>query len=279
MISDLASAIGESLCNLTGAISVRCIEGRVRFDRPAPVRHLATATLRGLAGHALAATAPEMVCKHFKPRAGNERPAAYLFQPLHDLAGMADAFPFRIVTWDREGEFLPAMKRALGLVAGWPFGESGARIEAIVCGPEEELKFSGSDHAGSRMKILLHSPVRIPVSGGWAGENNLALGHLVKASVSRLNILSQNYGGGQTLDPLPYLTEASFAREVRRELAWVSPRRRSSTQNINLCLSGIVGTVEYSGVTKLVTDLLLSASLFHIGRHTVEGCGHIVLSS
>jgi len=269
----------DELNTIVRQLCVRTISGTVIMDGMAPIRHLATATLRGLAGHLLTETDPDLTRRFFKPGQGNHSPAAYLFQPLFDRAGTGRGFPFRLVCWDREGEFLPALANALRAASGRPFGESGARVAGIEIGPEEELRFSGEENPPEELRIVIHTPIKLKAGGRWVGSEELTLGHLVLAAVRRLNALSEHYGSGEQLQEGFFLARASLARETGRNLRLVTPRRRSSSQGTYISLSGIVGWLKYRGITPVISNLLNTASVFHIGRHTVEGCGHVLLMS
>ena len=270
----------RSLSLALSGLTVQSAKGVVRFDRPAPVRHLATATLRGLAGHLLTKVAPELTKIYFKPGQGNHLPPAYLFQPLFDRSGAEIGFPFRIVTWDRPGKLLPAFMEGLGRANGCPFADSGAAIRGIEFASPEEIRFPGIRNIGPVQKLYLHTPVRLKKGKktGWISEKEITLGHIIKASVNRINTLSESYGNGEKLDPLPYMAEASLARELTRNLRWVSPRRRSTSQGKNIALSGVIGAMHIQGISSTLVSLLSSIAAFHIGKHTAEGCGYIICS-
>lgn len=268
--------IRQGLRRVVSRISISYAKGNVLFDGDAPVRQLATASLRGLAGHLLTETAPHLTKQYFKPGQGSHIPPAYLFQPLFYRSGPESGFPFRIVTWDREREFLPALIKALRQAAGRPFAESGARVSVVKFDPPEEYRFSGREYPDGRYEIFLHTPVRIKKGGGWVSENEINLGYITLAAVNRLNILSEFYGSGEKIDPLPFMAEASLARELARKLVWEAPRRRSSSQCVNIALSGVVGSIYVRGLPPAVLDLLSLIRILHIGRHTSEGCGHVI---
>ena len=263
---------------LIAGISVNAIAGCLHFDRPTLVRRLATATLRGRAGHGLRDLAPHMVSQWFKPGQGHHIPPACLFQSLHGHAGVDGQFPFRIVTWDPPGELLPASVAALRHSEGKPFGESGTLIERVEFGEAMRLECSGAPRAVAACEIHLVTPLQVSAGSAWADASCFTLGHLVKAMVNRLNALSLYYGNGQQMDAMPFLADAAMVREVARQLDWVSPRRYSSPQDTSIAMSGVVGVLSVQGLSSLLADLLGAAAIFHLGRHTAEGCGYVLLA-
>lgn len=268
----------DNVLEVLAGLNIQALEGVLFLDREAPVRHLASATLRGLAGHALKRYAPEMVDRWFKPGTGNDRPSAYVFQPLNKRAQSITHFPFRIITWDPPGELLPAFHASLSRAVGEPFGERGAIVVHFEWYDFQRLEFSGEIQAQPTQRILLHTPFRYKIKDRWVDETSLDLETLVRTTASRLNNLSRTYGRGVYLHARPFIDLCADAREASRSLRMVQPRRRSSTQLQDIELAGIVGELRYAGIATPLMNLLFTAGVFHIGKHTVEGCGHVLLA-
>ena len=267
-----------NLMEVLAGFNIQALEGVAFLDREAPVRHLASATLRGLAGHALRRHAPEMVDRWFKPGAGNDKPSAYVFQPLNIRAQSTTHFPFRIITWDPPMELLPALHASLSRAVGEPFGERGASVVHFEWNDLQRLEFSGEVRAQPNQRILLHTPFRYKIKDRWVDEISLDLETLVRTTASRLNSLSRAYGRDVYLHARPFIDLCVEAKEESRSLRMVQPRRRSSTQMQNIELSGLVGKLRYAGLEEPLMNLLFTAGVFHIGKHTVEGCGHVLLA-
>ena len=267
-----------NLLEVLAGLNIQALEGVAFLDREAPVRHLASATLRGLAGHALRRHVPEMVDRWFKPGAGNDKPSAYVFQPLNKRAQSTTHFPFRMITWDPPGELLPAFYSALSKTEGVPFGETGARVVHFEWHVVQRLEFTGEIQAQSIQRILLHTPFRYKIRDRWVDERLLDLETLVRTTTSRLNLLSKAYGRDVYLHARPFIDLCVEAKEESRSLRMVQPRRRSSTQMQNIELSGLVGELRFAGLAEPLMNLLFTAGVFHIGKHTVEGCGHVLLA-
>ncbi len=268
----------QALQDLLAGLRLRAVEGVAVFDRPTAVRYLASATLRGVAGYCLAAVRRDAVERWFKPGQGGSRPSAGLFQPLHSRATTADEFSFRIITWDPEGGFLEALVEALSVSGpGRPFGGGGSHLERIEFGSLVELQHEGISESAPVWRIILRTPLGIEREGLLLGPDTLTLGHIVHAMVWRLNLVSEYYGNRARLDPVPWMAQASLVREHARRLEQVEPRRWSSTQNRGIPLTGIVGELLCSGLRADVASLLVTGAVFHIGKHTAEGCGQVLL--
>ena len=266
------------LLSLLDGLNVQVVGGTLLLDRPGFVRHLATAALRGIAGHELASLDMALLNQWFKPGSGGNTPAACLFQPRFSRAAMAGGFAFRIVTWDPPGLLLPALCTGLTRAAGRPFGETGARVAAVHLETPDTIRFTGLEAIPGRAAVLhCLTPVCVRADGQWLGEEAITFGDLVAAAVARLNRLSAAFGNRQELDPRPFLAAAACVRETGRDLEWVRPCRRSSTQGTNLALSGVVGSLGLDRLTPLLASLFCAVEVFHVGRHTTEGCGLALL--
>ncbi len=273
--------IAEDSLDVLGSVkglSIHLLSGVIRFDRDTPVRHLSTATLRGLAGHALRWFDPELVDRLFKPGVGGQTPPAYGFQPLHRETGMAGGFPFRLVTWDSGNELMPALRSALDEWAvGKPFGESGANVASFDWQDEQKLVFEGVTGASPVQRLVLATPLRLAVDETWLTERTLTLGHVVQAGVRRLNLLSRCYGNGIQLDGRQFMASAACVRETDRSLRLVAPGRWSSTQGQGIELAGLVGHMVFEGMTNPLVSLISIMEVMGIGKHTAEGCGMMTL--
>jgi len=248
------------------------------FDREAPVRHLASATLRGLAGHALHQHYPELIDRWFKPGHNGNQPPAYLFQALNQQATLKSYVPFRIITWDPDGELIDAFYHALNQWQGNPYGESGACLLHIEWEPIQDLQFQGIINSPPVQQIIFNTPARIRQAGRWIDEKEMNLEYLVRAIIQRLNRLSDAYGTATRLHLQDYMEDIRQAEEFERQLRYVQPKRRSSTQKRNIYLCGLVGTLVYQQISSKLTNLLYTSGVFHVGKHTAEGCGHILLA-
>jgi len=101
--------------NYDVGVVLYCIEGQVILDREIYVRHMATATLRGLLGHMLKESEPGAVGAWFKPGNNGDCPAAFCMQPVLRTTVESEYIPFRIITWDRPEAAPGQIIRALDL--------------------------------------------------------------------------------------------------------------------------------------------------------------------
>lgn len=294
----ISERISVNLSVLVGGLKIRSAECVLYFDQRAPLRPLATATIRGLAGHLLTATQPDLVGRWFKrghqaqlsaDRETEEScgksvgfkpshlPPAYLFEALRHEFAFSESLPFCIRTWDQEGELLPAFLNALKLAGDRPFGETGVKIRSASFSQIERWEFEESRQSIRPAAVEFLTPVRLKASGRWLGKFDVTLGHLVEAAIRRLDLLSVHYGNKSALSVPAFISAASKVRETARSLDWVSPRRRSSSQGIDIELSGLVGEIRFAEIPGMLVDLLNAAALFHIGHKTAEGCGQFRL--
>jgi hypothetical protein len=259
---------------LTDGLNLLAVEGVMHLDRPAPIRRMATTTLRGLAGNALLKSAPTMFRAYFKPDSGGNTPPAYAFQPLHSTQATALSFPFRLVTWDPHGLLQGAMMRTLDATIGWAIGTSGARVASLDWSEPTRLRFVGLGM--DQCRIVLHTPLALKIGSRFINEHELGLEHLIHGAVNRINLLSTLYGNRIQLDEKPFIEAAAGALVTGRRLRLVDPVRYSSTQDNPIYLGGLVGWLDVEGIAPSVGDLLCAASAINIGRHHAEGCGHLI---
>lgn len=193
-----------TLISLLSGLQLRSVRGQVIFDRPRPIRHLSTATLRGLTGFLLLEQAPALFEARFKPpRTGaGSAPACFVFTPLHDEAVTAGGFAFRLTAWDPECRLAEACLAAWPHAAGRPFGTCDARI-ASIGGDLETLAFDPFPPAAGPATLVLRTPLRAKHRGAFLQPDQLTLGLLVHLAVNRLNLLSAAYGNKERLDPTP----------------------------------------------------------------------------
>lgn len=267
----------DVLQTLRDGLKMWAVEGEITFDRPTPLRRMCTATLRGLAGTRLIEESPEIFARAFKPVQGEHTPPAYLFQSRLNKHECAEVLPFRLITWDAEHKLMEHLMVALSHAKGSPFGESGSLVRTCTWSTPFRRPFTGWKARSSSLKLHLKTPLQIRKLGRIVPEPELSLGHLVLSAQKRINLLSQHYGNGLSLPAGPFLEEAALARETSRHLREVLPMRRSCTQQNTISLRGITGSLTYTGISPMVTDLLSVAETLHLGRHTAEGCGQVIL--
>lgn len=261
---------------LTTGLRIHAVDGIVYLDQPMWIRRLVSSTLRGFAGHRLREHAPDICDRLFKPSGAMQPPSACLFQNLEQEAYEGEIVRFRIATWDQDLELIPAVQTVMESGRSQPFGGQGARLQYIEWDETVRLGFEGYTGNTDSIRLLLATPVHLRVAKKTVNEHRMNLGYLVQSCVHRLNSLSRVYGNGVCLEVAPYLAEAALVTEAYRYLRYVTPRRHSSTQNTGINLGGVLGTLEIAEAHHSITDLLYTANILHIGRHTAEGCGRVI---
>lgn len=261
---------------ITEALRIHVVDGIMHLDRPMWIRRLVSSTVRGFSGHRLREYAPEICDRLFKPVGEINLPSACLFQHLEQKAYEGEIVRFRIATWDSGMELIPAMQYAMEAGRGQPFGGQGARLQYVEWDETVRLGFEGYTGDTDAIRLIMATPVHLRLAKQTISEHKMNLGCLVHGCVHRLNALSRAYGNGVSLELEPYLAEAALTTEHHRRLRYVTPRRYSSTQDTSINLGGVLGTLEMADVHHAITDLLYTANILHIGRHTAEGCGRII---
>ncbi|MCC5848932.1 MAG: CRISPR system precrRNA processing endoribonuclease RAMP protein Cas6 [Verrucomicrobia bacterium] len=265
----------DTLPELQDGLKLHLFEAELWLDRVSPIRRLATATLRGLAGHALLEHNPSMFDAYFKP--DQNKPPAYLFQPVYVQEMEADTLPFRLVTWDRTGSLGPGILEALQASNGRPFGESGAMVESCIPHATHQLKFSGSRPV-RMIDLVFVTPLQLRIHKKILRPESFELNSLLLATIRRLNLISLHYGNGIQIITGQLDSLADDIRISNKRLRWKDPKRHSCTQARNISLGGVVGSLRLHQPTSLCLDLLSACEALHVGRHTAEGCGMIRLS-
>lgn len=268
------------LKRLLDGLVVRSAEGVVELDRPGALGAFPSATLRGLVGHLLTETAPELTGAAFKPGHGNSIPAAFVLQGLTASAPEPACFAFRLITWDAEGALLDVLAKAVEQGPGRAFGEGGATVRQIrLLRPMRTCFDRGACTFPRAVDIVCATPTRVRYHQRWVNAEDLGVAHIARAAVLRLNSLSQHYGNGVQMETDAFCALAAFARETRRRMHWTHFRRRSTTQGRGIALSGVVGGLRVEGVAPPLNALLGTLDHFHVGRHVSAGCGHIKLEA
>jgi len=301
----MAAQTTATLSKLLHGLQVRSVECVLHFDRPTPIRPLATATVRGLAGHLLKFAHRAVVRRFFKPShqgrallAANEGqdfgalagykpshiPPAYLFEAVTQKPSCSDSLRVIIRTWDSDGELISAFREVLCHARGRPFGgfdrnmgREPSKVERVAFFEIPDPRCTG-DHCSLHPAVIeFLTPLRLKVSQRFLREEEVTLGHLTEAAVRRLNQLSAVYGDKTELDETPFQVAASKVREISRSLCWIKQWGFSSTQETEINLSGPIGQIRFAELPGVLADLLNAAALFHIGHKTAEGCGQLRL--
>jgi hypothetical protein len=265
--------MNDAIARSVDGLRARLVDGVLFFDRLVPVRNMATATVRGLAGHLLREHCPGVADRWFKPGQNGDCPPAYVFQPVLHQATETAQFPFRVIAWDPPNELIPALQASFEHVAGWPFGGGDVLVSGVEWTEVCRLKFEGIYSPPDVQRLVFRTPLRLRRGNDWVTETSLSIGDITGGLVNRVNRLSREYGNGLQLDLMCFMQHAAFAVEVKRSLSFVRTGRRSSTQGQDVDLSGLVGRIVMRGLTPSLSSLLSVGALVHLGKHTAEGCG------
>lgn len=123
------------------------------------------------------------------------------------------------------------------------------------------------------IKLKFLAPARIRYQGRYC-TSNLPLVALIQSLTLRINALAVFHCGDKWDDTMRNLREsAASARVLQNSLAWFDVKRLSSRQQKTETLSGLVGSISYSGELAELLPFLVLGQFIHVGSDAVFGCG------
>ena len=268
--------VSTEMTALVEGLNLQMAEAFLVLDRPVPVRHLCTATIRGMLGYALAPRHSQTYRRCFKPL---PHPPAFALQPLARTTAISREVPFRIVSWDPEGGFVAHALEALRDFAGARYGEGRARLVRLFADRPRKLHVARSTDFACQ-KIRLRTPLQIKHQKRILRAVDFTPDLFLSAAIRRVNLLSTLYGNGQVIKLSPAQEPAGqgihfFLEKARIQVHDIQAFRRSRRQQCDVHLRGIVGNIRWPENCGPLSDLLALASVFGVGRHTSSGCGCI----
>ncbi len=258
------------------SLNFRIADIHIEFDRPTPIRLLATSTFRGLFGYAFKEACPELFDNFFKPGANSDTPPPFAFIPLNNPPSPSDFLDFKIVTFDTSGEVISAFDYAAKFCEGREFGSSGSKIKKCDFAPGSWNEPTIPELAPRKISINFVSPVSFKYNKKKVLPKDITLPLIIYGIYNSINKLCRFYAvddQNSSLPKWPDLLGNSFVQ--KNNLEWVSPKRYSASQNLPLTLSGIVGDIIITTPTKTLLTLLNIVALMGLGKNTVHGCGRI----
>jgi hypothetical protein len=265
----------DKLSNILEGLKSCSIFGTLFFNKPANLHLLASSAFRGMLGHALCRYEPASIKKYFKPGHQGHLPSAFVVQSTGDLPNKSDQYEFRINTWTKTAEFADILMKVLPKATGMPFGSKDIIVSKVTVSKIENPDLSTEIPHGDIVELLLLTPLRIKHSGKILNESSLTLQHIAYCLSERINSISKHYGNGESLDEKLTSNALSDAAELKRQTKWYEAKRNSSSQDMDLSLSGVLGTIQYANIGIGLKQLISSGDFFHLGRHASAGCGHL----
>ncbi|GEM_PF-2161443 len=257
-------------------INIRIADVNVEFDRPTPIRMLATTTFRGVLGYAVADLSPKAVSKFFKPGFNSNVPAPYALAPLDNPPSPSEYLKMKMVTFDPEGEVIAAFDNAAEYCVGRKFGLSGSKIKSCTFSPGFWYETVIPSPLPHKISINFVSPVSFKYNGKKVDSKNITLPLIIYSIYNTISTLCRHYAVNDQKPSLPKWPDVlgnSFVQ--KNNLTWVNPKRYSSSQETTLNISGMVGNIIVPNPTTTLLRLLNIAALTGIGKNTVHGCGRI----
>ena len=130
----------------------------------------------------------------------------------------------------------------------------------------------GGAAVGTRLRLRLHTPVRLKAEGRYIRRLDFAL--LVRALLRRTSDLARFHCGAELdLDYRQWIERAAEVRQVAAEVRWHDWERYSQRQEQKMKLGGLVGEVEFAGEWEPFLPLLRLGADLHVGKGTGFGLG------
>lgn len=122
--------------------------------------------------------------------------------------------------------------------------------------------------------VKLCTPLRI--RRGEQLLKHISFETLIRNITSRIERLTERYGGWVDLDEVTQIQLLSAKVEMTREELWVEHLERYSNRlQEKMDFSGLMGEIEYEGDLTPFVPWLSAAQILHIGRNTTFGMGNI----
>lgn len=233
-------------------------------------------------------------------RAVNARPHPFVLQPGEDVAGekqAGDGLTFSLLLLDRANESLPQIVHAVrlmgesGVGSGRRYGLGRFKIDKITAGqqilydepdeilhqPENINKITVESNPAkgiSSLQVTLHTPLRLKQNNRL--NHDLPFHVLVRACLRRIAALEEAYGGGEPdLDYQGLVQRAGQVQVQASHIRWQQLFRWSNRQRKKVSLSGLGGTISYSGELTEFMPILRYCKQVNIGKQTAFGLGKI----
>ncbi len=123
-----------------------------------------------------------------------------------------------------------------------------------------------------RLRVNLITPLRLKFMNHL--QASLPFHIFVRAALRRVSSMFAAHGAGEP--PLDYsglVAQAGRVNVVASHTRWLDWERYSSRQKTRMLLGGIVGRIEYEGVSREFLPALEVARTLHIGKQTTFGLG------
>jgi len=123
-----------------------------------------------------------------------------------------------------------------------------------------------------RLRVDLITPLRLKFMNHL--QASLPFHILIRAALRRVSSMFATHGQGEPqLDYPGLVAQAGGVNVVANDTRWLDWERYSSRQKTRMLLGGIVGRVEYEGVSGEFLPILEVARTLHIGKQTTFGLG------
>lgn len=236
-------------------------------------------------------------------RGVNARPHPFVLQPGEDMAGKkqaGDKLTFSLLLLDRANELLPQIVYAVrlmgeaGIGSGRRHGLGKFKIGKIIAGqhilydePDQVIHQLENIHKVNiershdkgicSLSVTFQTPLRLKQNNRL--HLDLPFHVLVRACLRRIAALEEAYGGGEPdLDYRGLVNRAEQVAVRESHIRWQQLFRWSNRQRKKVSLSGIGGSISYSGELTEFMPILRYCEQVNIGKQTVFGLGKITIA-
>ncbi len=233
----------------------------------------------------------------------NARPHPFVLQPEENITGekqAGDGLTFSLLLLDRSNEQLPQIVYAVqlmgesGIGSGRRYGLGRFKIDKITAG--RQMLYDGSDevlhqleniHAIAvescqlksipSLQVTLQSPLQLKQNNRL--NLDLPFHVLIRACLRRIAALEEAYGEGEPeLDYRGLVQRADQVQVQKSDIRWKQLFRWSNRQRKKVSLSGLGGSIIYSGELTEFMPILRYCEQVNIGKQTVFGLGRLKLA-
>ena len=233
----------------------------------------------------------------------NAQPHPFVLQPEENITGekqAGDGLTFSLLLLDRSNELLPQIVYAVqlmgesGIGSGRRYGLGRFKIDKITAG--RQMLYDGSDEVLHQLENIhaiavescqlksipsLQVTLQTPLQLKQNNRLNLDLPFhvLIRACLRRIAALEETYGEGEPeLDYRGLVQRADQVQVQESHIRWKQLFRWSNRQRKKVSLSGLGGSIIYSGELTEFMPILRYCEQVNIGKQTVFGLGRLKLA-
>ncbi len=235
-------------------------------------------------------------------RTVNARPHPFVLHPgtMRGVQEAGHTFSFSLLLFDRAIELLPHIVYAVQLMGESGIG-TGRRqglgrfvLRKITAGQgKKEIIYQSEEavlhqlktipkiqldnkamNGVQSVKVLMQTPLRVKQRNTL--QRRLDFHILIRAAFRRVAALEDAYGNGEPdIDYQGMVKRAELVATRQSDIHWQQINRWSNRQRAKTSLSGLIGTIAYTGSLGEFIPILRYCEQVNVGKQTVFGLGRI----